>query len=31
VKPIADLDEVEFTDFEDNGYDTSRRAQVGDD
>jgi len=26
-KPIANLDEVEFTDIEDNGYYTSRRAQ----
>jgi len=27
VKPIANLDDVEFTDIEDNGYYTSRRAQ----
>lgn len=26
-KPFANLDEVEFTDIEDNGYYTSRRAQ----
>lgn len=26
-KPIANLDEVEFTDIEENGYYTSRRAQ----
>lgn len=26
-KPIANLDEVEFTDIEDNGYYTSKRAQ----
>jgi len=26
-KPIANLDDVEFTDIEDNGYYTSRRAQ----
>jgi len=29
-KPIANLDEVEFTDVEDNGYYTSRRAQFSD-
>jgi len=29
-KPIANLDEVEFTDIEDNGYYTSRRAQFSD-
>jgi uncharacterized cupin superfamily protein len=27
VKPIANLNELEFTDLEDNGYYTSRRAQ----
>ena len=27
VKPIANLNEVEFTDIEENGYYTSRRAQ----
>jgi uncharacterized cupin superfamily protein len=27
VKPIANLDEVAFTDIEDNGYYTSKRAQ----
>ena len=27
LKPIANLDELEFTDIEDNGYYTSRRAQ----
>lgn len=27
MKPIANLDEVEFTDIEDNGYYTSKRAQ----
>lgn len=26
-KPFANLDEVEFTDIEENGYYTSRRAQ----
>ncbi|KNZ32449.1 MAG: cupin [Methylibium sp. NZG] len=30
LKPIANLDEVEFTDIEDNGYYTSRRAQFSD-
>ena len=30
VKPIANLDEVEFTDIEDNGYFTSKRAQFSD-
>jgi len=30
MKPIANLDEVEFTDVEDNGYYTSRRAQFSD-
>ncbi len=30
VKPIANLDEVEFTDIEDNGYYTSKRAQFSD-
>lgn len=29
-KPIANLDEVVFTDIEDNGYYTSRRAQFSD-
>lgn len=27
LKPLANLDEVEFTDIEDNGYYSSRRAQ----
>ena len=31
VKPIANLDEVAFTDIEDNGYYTSKRAQFSDD
>jgi hypothetical protein len=26
-KPVANLNEVEFTDIEDNGYYTSKRAQ----
>lgn len=30
MKPIANLDEVEFTDIEENGYFTSRRAQFSD-
>jgi uncharacterized cupin superfamily protein len=30
MKPIANLDEVEFTDIEENGYYTSRRAQFSD-
>ncbi len=30
VKPIANLDEVEFTDIEENGYYTSKRAQFSD-
>jgi uncharacterized cupin superfamily protein len=30
MRPIAKLNEVEFTDIEDNGYDTSRRAQFSD-
>jgi len=30
MKPIANLDEVEFTDIEDNGYYTSKRAQFSD-
>jgi uncharacterized cupin superfamily protein len=30
LKPIANLNEVEFTDIEDNGYYTSRRAQFSD-
>ncbi len=30
VKPIANLDEVAFTDVEDNGYYTSKRAQFSD-
>ena len=30
MKPIANLDEVEFTDIENNGYYTSRRAQFSD-
>lgn len=30
MKPIANLNEVEFTDIEDNGYYTSRRAQFSD-
>jgi uncharacterized cupin superfamily protein len=29
-RPIANLDEVEFTDVEDNGYYTSKRAQFSD-
>jgi uncharacterized cupin superfamily protein len=30
LKPIANLDEVEFTDIEENGYYTSKRAQFSD-
>ena len=30
MKPLINLDEVEFTDIEDNGYFTSRRAQFSD-
>lgn len=30
MKPIANLDEVEFSDIEDNGYYTSKRAQFSD-
>jgi len=30
MKPIANLDEVEFTDIEENGYYTSKRAQFSD-
>ena len=30
MRPIANLNEVEFTDIEDNGYYTSRRAQFSD-
>ena len=30
MKPIANLDEVEFTDLEENGYYSSRRAQFSD-
>ena len=30
MKPIANLEEVEFTDIEENGYYTSRRAQFSD-
>ncbi|MEO8670669.1 MAG: cupin domain-containing protein [Tahibacter sp.] len=30
MRPIANLDEVDFTDIEDNGYYTSKRAQFSD-
>lgn len=30
MKPIMNLDEIVFDDIEDNGYFTSRRAQIGD-
>ena len=30
MKPVANLDEVAFTDIEDNGYYTSKRAQFSD-
>ena len=30
MKPVANLDEVEFTDVEDNGFYSSRRAQFSD-